>query len=146
MRCRAFARLSVMPSPPLLFLKSSEYSPEISKMRRSVFEKLVKEALLEIPKHIRRKMDNVAIVIEKGSPRGALLGLYQGVPQNAWGRGFGMRLPDKITIFQEPLERMARSPEQLKKIVRNVVWHEVAHHFGFSEKRVRELERKRKTR
>jgi len=115
-------------------------------MRKELFEKLVKEALLEIPQHIRRKMDNVAIVIEKGSPRGALLGLYQGVPQNAWARGFGMRLPDKITIFQEPLERMAHSPEQLKKIVRNVVWHEVAHHFGFSEKRVRELERKRKTR
>jgi len=108
------------------------------------FEKLVKEALLEIPERIRKKMDNVEIVIEKDSPRGSLLGLYHGVPKTAWGRGFGMRLPDKITIFQEPLERIARTPEELKKIVKNVVWHEVAHHFGFSEKGVRELERKRK--
>ena len=131
-------------------------------MKDSVFEKLVKEALLEIPEHIREKMDNVAIVIEKGSPRGSLLGLYQGVPQNMWARGFGMRLPDKITIFQAPLERMARSREEaerisslfhlhpasqesvLKEIVKNVVWHEVAHHFGFSEKSVRELEAKRR--
>jgi len=109
-----------------------------------VFEKLVKEALLEIPEHIREKMDNVAIVVEKGSPRGSLLGLYQGVPQNSWGRGFGMRLPDKITIFQAPLERMARSREELKEIVKNVVWHEAAHHFGFGEKSVRELEAKRR--
>ncbi len=112
-------------------------------MTHSDFEKLVKEALLEIPERMRKKMDNVEIVIEKRSPRSSLLGLYQGVPKTTWGRGFGMRLPDKITIFQEPLERIARTPEKLKEIVKNVVWHEVAHHFGFSEKGVRELERKR---
>ena len=112
-------------------------------MTNSEFEKLVQEALLEIPEKIRKKMDNVDIIVEKGSPRGSLLGLYQGVPKTAWGRGFGMRLPDKITIFQEPLERIAKTPEELKEIVRNVVWHEVAHHFGFSEKGVRELEKKR---
>ena len=109
------------------------------------FEKLVREALLELPEKVRRKMDNVDIVIEKNSPRSSLLGLYQGVPKTAWGRGFGMRLPDKITIFQEPLERIARNQEELKKIIKNVVWHEIAHHFGFSEKEVRELERKKRT-
>ena len=113
-------------------------------MQDSVFEILVKEALLEIPENIRKKMDNVEIVVEKGSPHGPFLGLYEGVPRTSWGRGFGMRLPDKITIFQEPLERIARSREELKEIVKNTVWHEVAHHFGFDEKRVRELERKRK--
>ena len=113
-------------------------------MKDSVFEILVKEALLEIPENIRKKMDNVEIVVEKGSPHGPFLGLYEGVPRTSWGRGFGMRLPDKITIFQEPLERIARSREELKEIVKNTVWHEVAHHFGFDEKRVRELERKRK--
>jgi len=115
-------------------------------MKDIEFEKLVKEALLEMPEHIREKMDNVAIVVEKGSPQGPLLGLYQGVPQNSWGRGFGMRLPDKITIFREPLERASSSPEQLKKVVKNVVWHEVAHHFGFNEKQVRELERRKRVR
>jgi len=59
------------------------------------FEKLTKEALLEIPEHVRKKMDNVAVVIEKRSPYRSLLGLYQGVPKTAWGRAFGMRLPDK---------------------------------------------------
>jgi predicted Zn-dependent protease with MMP-like domain len=113
-------------------------------MKDSVFEKLVAEALDSLPENIQKKMDNIDIVIEKGSSRSSLLGLYQGVPKTAWGRGFGMMLPDKITIFQRPLERSARSKEELKELVRNTVWHEVAHHFGFSEKGVRELEKKRK--
>lgn len=113
-------------------------------MTDSVFEKLVAEALESLPENIRQKMDNVEIVVEQGSPNGPFLGLYQGVPKTSWGRGFGMRLPDKITIFQAPLERISRSEAELKEIVKNVVWHEVAHHFGFSEKAVRELEKKRK--
>jgi len=55
-----------------------------------------------------------------------------------------MRLPDKITIFQAPLERISQNEENLKEIVKNVVWHEVAHHFGFDEKSVRELEKRKK--
>ena len=122
-------------------------------MKDSVFEKLVKESLLELPEKIRRKMDNVALCVEKGpTPEqlkklgtrsgGFLLGLYEGVPKTAYGRGFGMILPDKITIFQEAVERFAGTPEAIKTLVRNVVWHEVAHHFGFNEKQVRELERR----
>ncbi|MFH1582555.1 MAG: metallopeptidase family protein [bacterium] len=113
-------------------------------MIHSEFEKLVNKSLKALPKHIREKMNNVAIIIEKGSPRGSLLGLYEGVPKIAWNRGFGMNLPDKITIFQKPLERMANSPEELKEIVKNTVWHEVAHHFGFDEKGIRDLEKRRK--
>ncbi|MDP3758506.1 MAG: metallopeptidase family protein [Candidatus Daviesbacteria bacterium] len=107
------------------------------------FEKLVAKAIDSLPENTQNKMDNVEIVVEQGSPRGPYLGLYEGVPKTAWGRGFGMILPDKITIFQAPLERMARSREELKEVVRNVVWHEIAHHFGFNEKGVRELEKKR---
>lgn len=124
-------------------------------MQDSVFRELVKESFLELPKKIRQKMDNVALCVEKRpSPEQLrktgirygkiLLGLYEGVPQAKWGRGFGMVLPDKITIFQESVKRFARTPEKIKKLVRNVVWHEVAHHFGFNEKEVRELERKRR--
>ena len=113
-------------------------------MTEENFEKLVVEALDSLPENIRKKMDNVEIVVERGSSKGPYLGLYQGVPKTVWGRGFGMRLPDKITIFQQPLERMARSEEELKEIVKNTVWHEIAHHFGFSEKGIRELGRKRK--
>ena len=109
---------------------------------RDTFEQLVTEALAALPKHIRDKMDNVAIVIEKRPAKNRYLGLYEGVPQNVWGRSFGMTLPDKITIFQEPLEQMASSQEELKRIVRDTVWHEIAHHFGFDERKVRELEAK----
>jgi len=112
-------------------------------MTHSEFEKLVAQAIDSLPENIQKKMDNVEIVVEQGSPRGPYLGLYEGVPKTAWGRGFGMILPDKITIFQKPLERMVRSGKELKEIVRNVVWHEIAHHFGFSEKGVRELEKNR---
>jgi len=113
-------------------------------MTEADFEKLVAEALDLSPENIRKKMDNIEIVVERGSPNGPFLGLYQGVPKTSWGRGFGMRLPDKITIFQAPLERISQNEENLKEIVKNVVWHEVAHHFGFDEKGVRELETKRR--
>ncbi len=126
-------------------------------MLKENFEKLVKDALADLPEHIREKMDNVAIVVEerpseedlrehKITFRNLLLGTYHGVPKTAWGRGFGMRLPDKITIFQEPIESLARTKEEITEIVKNTVWHEIAHHFGFSEKGVRELEiKKRRT-
>lgn len=124
-------------------------------MGRADFEKLVNQAILDLPEHIRQKMDNVDIVIEKkasveqlgkvglGSVD-SLLGLYQGVPQTAWGRGFGNILPDKISIFQQPIEKLARSDKEIVDLVKNTVWHEIAHHFGFSEKGVRTLEAKRK--
>ena len=124
-------------------------------MKKVEFEKLVKEAISELPEKIRQKMDNLALCVEKRPTAeqlrktgirygGFLLGLYEGVPQTKWGRGFGMMLPDKITIFQDSIEKFARTPEKIKKLVRNTVWHEIAHHFGFNEKQVRELERKRR--
>jgi predicted Zn-dependent protease with MMP-like domain len=119
------------------------------------FQKLVKKAVSGLPENIRQKMDNVAICVEKRpSPEqlrklgtrnsGILLGLYEGIPQTKWGKGFGMRLPDKITIFQESIERLAKTPEAIKKVVKNTVWHEIAHHFGFDEKGIHDLERKKK--
>ena len=126
-------------------------------MKREKFGKLVEESILELPEKIRQKMENVAIVIEKRPTEeqlrktgirygGSLLGLYEGVPQTKWGRGFGMVLPDKITIFQESIEKFASTLEEIKELVKNTVWHEIAHHFGFSEKGVQELEVKRKKR
>jgi predicted Zn-dependent protease with MMP-like domain len=117
---------------------------KLPKMKNSAFKKLVAEALASFPENIRKKIDNVEFVVERGSPNGPFLGLYQGVPKTTWGRGFGMHLPDKITIFQAPLERISRSERELKENIKNVVWHELAHHFGFSEKAISELEKKRK--
>ncbi|MBU2579970.1 metallopeptidase family protein [Patescibacteria group bacterium] len=124
-------------------------------MRTDDFNKLVEKAILEIPEHIRQKMDNVEIVVEpSASPEqmrdlglksaNSLFGLYHGVPQTAWGRGFGNILPDKISIFQKPIEKSAKSEKEIIDLVKNTVWHEIAHHFGFSENGIRELEKKRK--
>ena len=125
-------------------------------MKQEEFEKLVSKALLILPKKIRQKMENIAICVEKRPSAeqlrktglrhgGLLLGLYEGVPQTVWGRGFGGNLPDKITIFQESIENFAAGPEEIKELIKNVVWHEVAHHFGFSEKGIKLLEQKRGT-
>ncbi len=125
-------------------------------MSREDFEQLVRNALLDIPKRLRRLMDNVGIVIEDfptkeqmskgGTLRGdLLLGLYEGVPRTKRGPFYTMVLPDKITIFQKPVEMASGSdPERIKKLVKDTVWHEVAHHFGFDEPAVRQLARKRK--
>jgi len=121
---------------------------------REKFEKLVNEGIKAIPKKFLEKLDNVDIVIEdeptpyqlrKLRTRGGLIlfGLYEGVPQTKrWH--YGQVLPDKITIFKKPIEKFAHSEEEIKEIVKNTVWHEIAHHFGMDEKRVREIESQRK--
>jgi predicted Zn-dependent protease with MMP-like domain len=122
-------------------------------MSEQDFEKFVEKAVVSLPQHIQKAMDNLAIVVEKrpspydlrktGTKIGnSLLGLYQGVPKTSWGRSFGQILPDKITIFQEPIESLACSVQEIAELIRIVVWHEIAHHFGFSEKKVRDLEKK----
>ena len=124
-------------------------------MDRYHFEQLVREAILAIPQSLREKMDNVVIVIEeKSRPKKGrqaeikknhvLLGLYEGVPKTERSRGYFGALPDKITIFQESLQNLASSEQELKKLVRQVVWHEIAHHFGFDEIGIQELEAKKK--
>jgi len=117
------------------------------------FEELVNEGIEAIPKKFLEKLENVDIVIEETPApeqlrklkirKGVFLfGLYEGVPQTKrWG--YGQVLPDKITIFKNPIEKVARSEEEIKKIVRDTVWHEIAHHFGMDEKRVREAESRR---
>lgn len=119
------------------------------------FEKIVKEGIRAIPENFLRKLDNVAIVIET-EPTPAqkkklnihfnwtLLGLYEGVPRTKRGMNYSAVLPDKITIFQRPIEAAARDEEDLKEIVKNTVWHEIAHHFGMNEARVRQAEDKRR--
>ncbi len=117
------------------------------------FEQLVNDGIARLPKHILEKVDNAAITVAdnptaeqlsraKIQPGGLLLGLYEGVPKTAWGRGFGGNLPDKITIFQKSIETIAQTDEEIKRLVAKTVWHEVAHHFGFDEEGVRGMERK----
>ncbi len=123
-------------------------------MEKQEFEKLVKQGIAEIPAHIQKKMENVDIVVEDwpspvqlqqaGMPKNTLLfGLYQGVPKTKRGGYYANVLPDKITLFQKVIEKNAKTPEQIKEQVKRTVWHEIAHHFGFNEKEVRDLEKKR---
>jgi predicted Zn-dependent protease with MMP-like domain len=107
------------------------------------FEEYIEEALDSLPPDLRAQMSNVEIVVEEEPPPGQrLLGLYQGVPLTKRGSNYGAVLPDKITIYRGPLERLyGRKPERLRLEVRRVVLHEVAHHFGISDERLVEIDR-----
>ena len=107
------------------------------------FGEYAQDALDSLPSDLRAQMSNVEIVVEDEPPPGQpLLGLYQGVPLTRRGSYYGGVLPDKITIYRGPLVRLyGQSPETLRREVRRVVLHEVAHHFGISDERLIELDR-----
>jgi len=119
------------------------------------FEKLVKEGIDSIDERFLQKLKNVEIVIEdnptflqieKLKLRGALLfGLYEGIPLTKREQ-YGQVLPDKITIFKNQIEAVYFNPDDIKKAVKDTVWHEIAHHLGMDEKQVRTAEQKRKIR
>jgi len=107
------------------------------------FEAWADEALASLPAGLARAMSNVAIVIEEEPPPGMpLLGLYQGIPLTRRTSGYSGALPDRITIYRGPLERLyGRDRDELRAQVRRVVLHEIAHHFGISDERLHELDR-----
>ncbi len=115
------------------------------------FEDMVRDGVGVIPEKFLNLLDNVDVVVEdepslaqrrkmKLRSDMTLFGLYEGVPRTKRGPHYAWVLPDKITIFQRPIEAAARDIEHLKKIVRDTVWHEFAHHFGIEEQRVRAIE------
>jgi|WetSurMetagenome_2_1015567.scaffolds.fasta_scaffold721088_2 predicted Zn-dependent protease with MMP-like domain len=118
------------------------------------FEKLVNEGIEDIPQKFLDKLKNVGIVIEEEPTSEQLkklrirkdyflFGLYEGVPKTArWGTD--PLLPDKITIFKNQIEKSANSEEEIRRIVKETVWHEIAHHFGMDEEEVRTAEKRRK--
>jgi predicted Zn-dependent protease with MMP-like domain len=120
-------------------------------LARKEFEELVVLALRRLPKFFKKKMKNVDVVLEDRAPRDLLsemglrsplelLGLYQGVPLDRRGFYYGNVLPDKITLFQIPIESMCQTKEEIEEKVREVVIHEVGHYFGLDDERLRELE------
>ena len=120
------------------------------------FDALVQEAINGIPEDYRKLMRNVAIVVvdeptpeqltKTGLRHGqSLLGLYEGVPQISRGAGYSA-LPDKITIFKRAIVESCADSEQVCEQVKETVWHELAHHFGSSEQRVRRAQLKRRQR
>ncbi|TSC77085.1 MAG: hypothetical protein G01um101431_268 [Parcubacteria group bacterium Gr01-1014_31] len=107
---------------------------------RRIFEQWISQAVAALPDELRARLENVAFVLEDDDRSGRYLGLYHGVPKPHRTLNDSGVLPDKITIFQTPIEREADSPEALPDLVRLVVWHEIGHYFGFSERRVRQME------
>ncbi len=121
------------------------------KVTQEEFERLVVSALKRLPKFLRKKIENVDVVIEdRASPELLeemdlespydLLGLYQGVPFQRRGFYYGNVLPDKITLFRIAIESVCRTREEIEEKVREVVIHEVGHYFGLDDERLRELE------
>ncbi len=94
-----------------------------------------------MPDEIQSRLDNVQLVIEDhGGPDGTL-GMYHGIPQTERDAGYAGVLPDVITIYREPIEAGARNDAGLRDEVRRTVLHEIAHHFGISDERLREIDR-----
>ena len=118
---------------------------------RAQFEELVIEAIDTLPDDILAMLDNVEIVVADAPTASQLniagdldtgemlLGLYEGIPLTERTSGYGMVLPDKITLFQQALESVCHDAETLRNEVRVTVVHELAHHFGISDRRLREL-------
>lgn len=112
-------------------------------LSRAEFDRIVENALRKIPRRFRVLLDNTILVVEREPPQLNLLGLYQGCPRTERSVGDGFNLPDQITIYQGPHERLARTEAELEQLVSDTVWHEVAHFFGMSEVQVRRAERRR---
>ncbi len=124
-------------------------------MHPNDFDRLVESALEKIPRRFRRRLVNVALVVEaepspaqlqrgRVRPGGTLLGLYEGRPLPSRSVFEPFAFPDRIVIFQGPHERLARTPEELVRMVEDTVWHEIAHYFGMDEARVRAAEARRR--
>ena len=108
-------------------------------MSPAEFEALVAEALDGIPDEFARYLENVSVVVEDEPDEEGLYGLYQGVPLSERSHDFAAALPDRISIYRGPLVRDFRSRAQIRRQIRLTVVHEIAHFFGFDERRIRRL-------
>ena len=115
-------------------------------MRPEDFDRIVARALQRIPSRFRRYLENLVIAVEPEPADPGLLGLYEGQPRTARSVSDPFRMPDRITIYQGPHERMSRSVPELEQHVYDTVWHEIAHYFGLDENEVRRAERRRSRR
>jgi predicted Zn-dependent protease with MMP-like domain len=108
---------------------------------RARFEELVVDALDSLPQWVLDQLENVEVIVEDRPPRDEpnLLGRYYGIPLSE-RRNYAGVLPDTITLYKRTIERDARDEEDLKRVVAHTVEHEVAHFFGISDERLRELD------
>lgn len=120
-------------------------------MRRAAFEALVNEAFQSIPAGFRKRLQNVAVMVEDEpepellaemeiEPPDSLYGLYHGtpLPERTWG--FGNNLPDRITLYQWPIEEDCDDEDEIRAVIGETLIHEVGHYFGMSEEEIEEIE------
>ena len=121
----------------------------LPRMTRTEFERLVVQALDSIPEDLRLRLENVDIVVDDAPSKeqlvgsgiedgNILLGLYEGLPLTD-RYNYDMVLPDKITLFQQPIESICQSDEDIIREVQVTVVHEVAHHFGIDDERLHQF-------
>ena len=124
-------------------------------MDKAKFEELVARAVETLPEEFQEKLENIDIVVEDFPSRSqlrfagrgnTLLGLYEGVPLTHRSSNYGLVAPDKITIFQKTIEEKCsgRFESEIKAEIQSVVRHEIAHHFGIGDDRLREIEEEKK--
>jgi len=117
---------------------------------RVTFEEFVAEALDSLPEELARRLDNVDVVVQDwasqetlrqagvGNPM-QLLGFYHGIPLTERTHSYYLVLPDKISIYRQPILAQCRTREQVRALVQRVVRHEIAHHFGIDDERLSEI-------
>lgn len=126
-------------------------------MNRERFEQLVAMAVETLPEEFLTRLENIEVVVEDYPTQAQLaetklkrgeilLGLYEGVPLTKRSHFYGMVLPDKITIFQKPIESRCRGNVEITAEIQSVLRHEIAHHFGIDDARLKEIEKARTTR
>ncbi len=107
------------------------------------FEDLVASAMDDLPKRYQKNLNNVVVVVEdlptkeqmqkqKLGPHQTLLGLYEGIPLTSRGNNYSLVLPDKITLFKKPIEKMSTNIEDLARQIHHTLWHEIAHYYGLN--------------
>ena len=120
-------------------------------MTRPEFERLVAEAIKLIPARFRREIKNLALIVEDWAdeatleemeiePPDSLYGLYSGTPLTERGWGHGNALPDRITIYQNPIEEDCDDEDDVREVIGETLIHEVGHYFGLSEEEIEEIE------
>ncbi len=123
-------------------------------MNKQDFEALVTRAITALPTEFRSKLENVEVLVEDWPSskqlrqlgirhRTQLLGLYEGVPQTHRGTSYNLVLPDRITLFQKPIEAKCRSAKEIEVRISEVIRHEIAHHFGIGDATLAEIERQK---
>jgi len=120
-------------------------------VERERFEKLVEEALADLPDKFKERLQNITVIVEEkpsreiyertgSSPFSLILGHYHGVPFKHRGPFYGNVPPDVITIYQKSIEKICSTEEEIKKKVKDVVEHEIAHYFGFDDTELKKIE------